>query len=143
MSIDRDSIKFLILEGVAIVVSILLAFSLDALWEERNERQWEREQLKALQEELQQNIHLLDSDRRNGDAYIPRLDQLMNRIEDAPNGTTIDVPTGFLTLLVAWDISDISTGAIDAILSSGNLNRISNIALKTQQYLSKRKWVKA
>jgi hypothetical protein len=51
--------KRLALEATAIVASILLAFAIDAWWDDRNEAQLERRMLSALLVEFEQNAELL------------------------------------------------------------------------------------
>ena len=48
-------------EGIAIVVSILLAFAIDAAWDESRERAQERRALRGLQEEFTENLRLLET----------------------------------------------------------------------------------
>ena len=47
--------KRLAAEAIAIVASILLAFAIDAAWDERNERMEEKEVLRSLQLEFEAN----------------------------------------------------------------------------------------
>ena len=51
--------KRLIVEGAVIVVSILLAFGIDAWWDEQNARRTEREQLVSVALELKANSERL------------------------------------------------------------------------------------
>ena len=53
-------------EGTAVVVSILLAFAIDAWWDERKERDDERDVLLALKAEFEANAQ----------AYLRRIEEL-------------------------------------------------------------------
>ena len=63
MSTDvrRINWRLLFAEGLAIVVSILLAFAIDAWWEDRSDRQQLNNGLVNLQTELRSNIEMIDS----------------------------------------------------------------------------------
>ena len=60
MSVGRPSTRLLV-EGFVIVVSILLAFGIDAAWQERGERRSERLALQALHAEAVANRQLLET----------------------------------------------------------------------------------
>ena len=47
-------------ESAAIVASILLAFAIDALWADRQDRQEEQKSLLALRSELQSNLAAIE-----------------------------------------------------------------------------------
>ncbi len=49
---NRERLNFLLLEGVAIVVSILMAFWIDAWWEGQKDRHEEQELLVGLEIEI-------------------------------------------------------------------------------------------
>ena len=49
---NRERLNFLLLEGVAIVVSILMAFWIDAWWEGRKDQHEEQELLVGLEIEI-------------------------------------------------------------------------------------------
>lgn len=56
----QQRIKSLIGEGIVIVVSILLAFAIDAMWAEHQTEQEEQSALKALKTEYTENLAQLD-----------------------------------------------------------------------------------
>lgn len=67
MTTRRDSrarMKWLLLEGVVVVMSILLAFWIDAAWDERQERQLEHAYLLAMREDVLRTIE--ETDRIHG-----------------------------------------------------------------------------
>lgn len=73
-------------EGVAIVISILLAFSIQAWWEDRNERIDELEVLTALQVELKQNVGLMADELWFRCAMVESITELPGgRIVSAPD----------------------------------------------------------
>lgn len=61
--VNRPTIPWLRIfgEGIVIVVSILLAFGIEAWWQGRHERSDERQVLESLQQDFQENRVLLAS----------------------------------------------------------------------------------
>ena len=118
-------------EGAVIVASILLAFGIDAWWDGRQEREELRAMLGAVATDMRANIVDLDSavvlhsDVRDAAA------ELFTLVASDP--ASVDPPR-FDTLLIGtldyWTY-DPRTGAIDAVLTSGRLGRVSNEALRS------------
>ena len=120
--------KRIVAEGVAIVASILLAFWIDAWWDDRQIRVEEREILVGLDAEF---IDLKD-----------RLDQwaIFNRegmalIEDflSDSVAEMDQKSVELLFMYAWlaNVLDMG-GALDALLASGRLERISDRTIRVR-----------
>ncbi len=116
----------LAVEATAIVASILLAFAIDAWWADRETEQWQSAQLRALRDEFSVNLKSLDIIVQTHDYSARRLESLIAQIRDANDMTQVTVPDAVLVPLVAWRTSDISTGTLDGLLSSGNLAEIDN-----------------
>ena len=57
----QNSIPRMLVEALLIVVSILLAFGIDAWWEERRERIEEQEILLGLKQEFEQNQRAIEN----------------------------------------------------------------------------------
>ena len=116
-------------EGVAIVVSILLAFAIDAWWSGRVERQLVDENLAALRAELQSNLDEVQHELRFRSAVIDAVEALFALLEaeEPLDEATID---DLLERLTWSGRIDISTGALASILDSGVLASIDNGPLK-------------
>lgn len=122
----------LIAEGAAIVVSILLAFAIDAWWDERLERIEEQRILAGLDEEFSLIHEVLTSHR---DLHLKRLDALellLATIDRDKSGVTPALLGGTLDELLAPTTSDISNGTLHALLGSGRLEILSNRSLRKQ-----------
>ncbi len=128
----RTSWTRLLLEGSAIVLSILLAFAIDAAWDDRQERRFEQETLQALKEQYQGHRVLLASHREGHLAIIRAVAGL---IAACRSGTweleeaTVDVAMAVMWLPVTTELVG---GARDALLNSGRLGAISNRSLRFQ-----------
>ena len=116
----------LAVEAAAIVASILLAFAIDAWWADREIDRWQSAQLRALRDEFSVNLQSLNVIAQSHDSSARRLESLIAQIRDASDMTQVTVSDAALVALIAWRTSDISTGTLDALLSSGKLAEIDN-----------------
>ena len=122
--------KRLAVEAIAIVASILLAFAIDAWWADREFDQWQSAQLSALREEFSANLEGLGTVVQDHNSSATSLESLITQIRASDDNTPLTVSNADLTPLVAWRTSDISTGTLDALLSSGKLADIRNFMIR-------------
>ena len=120
----------LAVEATAIVASILLAFAIDAWWADREIEQWQVTQLRAVRDEFSANFEALENVVRTHDANAKSLESLITQIQGSNDETLVTVSNTALAPLVGWRTSDISTGTLDALLSSGKLADIDNSLLR-------------
>jgi hypothetical protein len=118
--------KRLSAEAVAIVGSILLAFAIDAWWTDREFDQWQSAQLRALRDEFSANWEELGVIVQTHDSNARTLESLITQIQGSEDKALVTVADAALVPLVSWRTSDISTGTLDALLSSGRLADIDN-----------------
>jgi len=119
---DKIPWKQLAVEAVAIVVSILLAFSIDAWWDNRLERHLESQQLSRLRVELTANIDLIGQFQANNDSLVSG-HRIIAQIEDAQSRKeeVVSVPArGLFNLTRARNI-EVETSAFDGLVRSGGL----------------------
>ena len=76
--------KRIIVEATAIVASILIAFAIDAWWQNRTERIIEVQYLRALQEDLLSSLELLDEDEAVQQRQVGYLNSLLSTDSDTP-----------------------------------------------------------
>ena len=120
----------LAVEAVAIVASILLAFAIDAWWTDREFDQWQSAQLGALRDEFSANWEELGVIVRTHDFNARSLESLITQIQGSEDKRLVTVSDAALAPLVSWRTSDISTGTLDALLSSGRLADIDNSMIR-------------
>jgi len=120
----------LAVEATAIVASILLAFAIDAWWADREIDRWQSAQLRALHDEFSVNLQSLNEVVQDNDSTARHLESFITQIRDANDMTQITVSDAGLVALINWRTSDISTGTLDALLSSGKLAEIDNSAIR-------------
>lgn len=118
--------KRLTIEAAAIVASILLAFAIDALWEEHLERLEEADVLSQLHKEFSANSALIA--RRKDDCTAGcRAEKASNQVYkliDQPlsNGaSTIAVPNLALDGLIGAGTFEAETPVLDGLIQSGRL----------------------
>lgn len=117
-------------EGAAIVVSILLAFGIDAWWDERQERMEEQRILTGLEEEFSVIHEVLSSHRDLHLTRLASLGALLSAIDKDTSSVTPALLSAALDELLAPTTSDISNGTLHALLGSGRLEILSNRALR-------------
>ena len=119
----------LAVEATAIVGSILIAFAIDAWWQERQEDKAAREILVSLQEEFTFHRATLVRDKAlwaGNEASVSRLLQLFKSGE-IPKPAVMDTLLLDLTWMHTWDPG---SGAHDALIASGSLELIENLGLR-------------
>lgn len=125
-----NRISKLFAEGLLIVASILVAFTIDAWWNERQERGVEQRLLMSLKAEFEANAKTfpiyVEAHRRS---HLYAL-ELSSAMQEAGYGVAFDFNTGKLAQAMNHRSSDPQRGALDAILQSGELRYISNPTIR-------------
>lgn len=118
---SRERVNWLLLEGVVVVFSILLAFWIDAAWNERQVRQLEHAYLLAMREDVLKTIEETDRIR----------DRQFNLVEDARATVDLitaganlpeDIRTSFIPVVLPAESMD----TYRDLVASGNTTIISN-----------------
>jgi len=118
-----------LLEGAVIVVSILLAFSIDAWWSNRIEQQREREQLVSMLTEFEASLSGLDEVLTSIQGHASDVESLIALLKVAGDEPVM-VPGPLLGSAITWRTSDVSTSTLDALMASGDLNLLRNVELR-------------
>ncbi|NIA26976.1 MAG: hypothetical protein GWP02_02895 [Desulfobulbaceae bacterium] len=117
-------------EGVAVVASILLAFAIDAWWDERQIRVEEQQILQGLEEEF---ISIREVLTRHLDLHlqdIQSLKKVLMTIEDGPSDDAGSSVEAALLEMTSPATTDLGNGTLDALLSSGRIDILTNRALR-------------
>jgi len=116
-------------EGAAIVLSILLAFSIQAWWDDHQDRAEEQGILLGLKSEFEQNLGLIEIELSYRDAVV---DSILKIFDASVARTSLepDVFDELLGDLTWWQNIAYSRGAIDGLLQSGGLSLIENEELR-------------
>ena len=124
--------KRLSVETAAIVASILLAFAIDAWWEDRQIRYEEQEVLQGLQEEFVSIHGVLTRDKARHLQRLQSLEDLLLAFDNRQpknSGTIVDA---VLLEMMYPGTSKIGNGTLDALLSSGRAEILTSRRLRTQ-----------
>ena len=120
------------IEGAAIVTSILLAFAIDAWWEDRNDVELERRLLTALLVECEKNVELLrDARTFYEQRYMDALRILENLEQGATSLDHAEFEKSFRGLLISNTVH-LESGAHDGLLGSGDLSLIRDEELRNR-----------
>ena len=117
-------------EGAVIVASILLAFSLQAWWDDRKDAETEHGMLVALQSELQGAMIMLD-----GQNYLLGLQEiacldLADSMRKAGAGAAVMVNNHDVATMFNYPTYDPPFGIAGALLNSGQTSILSNAELR-------------
>ncbi len=122
--------KRLYVEAAAIIASILLAFAIDAWWEDRQERVLEQQYLASLKADFQADIEELDkaialakSRAQLGRLIVSTIDK--DRVEGDPNEFIWAVYSSYLLNFPSY-----TRATINDLLNTGNLQLLQNSNLK-------------
>jgi hypothetical protein len=118
-------------ESVAVIVSILLAFAIDAWWNERIETQQEREQLFALRADFQASLDGLNQTLTDVKSLRADIEELASLLKVAGN-EPVQVAGYLLGSAISWRTSDVSMSTLDALMASGRLNLLSDPELRAK-----------
>ncbi len=127
----RRNIAKLALEGAVVVISILIAFALDAWWNDRQLQQETAEDLAIVQFELIENIRLIRVTTEIIDQVLAANDVLISKLLTQPDSTMVEIED----TTVWWAIFnnptlDLSFGATDAWIADGRLGALSSPNLR-------------
>lgn len=118
------------MEGVVIVLSILLAFAIDAWWDERKERIEETEILLGLKQEFTGSRALLQQQIANHSNTLHAVQELLMASRrgswDSEN-LTVDKAIEYL---IGPPTTDLGSGVSDALISAGRIDVLSNRELR-------------
>lgn len=115
----------LLLEGVVVVASILVAFLLDAWWDDRGLQGELNQELASVTRELKENrervVFEIDALRR----HVAAGEAVADLLGAAQSTELIPVPDTLAWFVTLWSPTlDLSSGALNALIASGRLAQI-------------------
>lgn len=121
----------LVAEATAIVVSILLAFAIDAWWESRSDREAERSAIKRLVVEFEYNIDELGRSKQRHQRALEATEQLLALIrpgqQDLNDSTTVGA---LLVDCLQNPTFDPRLGTTNSLIASGDLHLLRDEQLQ-------------
>jgi len=122
--------KRLFVEAAAIVASILLAFAIDAWWEDRQIRIDEQQVLLGLGTEFVTNHEVLSRELASHLKNLQSLEDILLLIEGDHFGDAKSIAIAALDEMQAPKTTDLGNGTLDALLSSGRIEILSSRKLR-------------
>jgi len=121
----------ILIEGVVIVVSILLAFGIDAWWEGQQDRAEEQRILSSLLDEFVENSYVLATTGEGHHGEVRAMEDLLAAAESDELPATATLDTIFAkTLYVKHYIP--RTGALSSTISSARITLVRNSELRNR-----------
>lgn len=122
----------LLLEGCVVVLSILIAFLLDAWWEDRKSQHELDLELTGVRAELEFNRNLVSREIQSLNRVSTagsNVIEMMNATKDSPS---VQVPDTMAWSITLWGPTlDASFGAVETLIGSGRLGEIENPELRS------------
>jgi hypothetical protein len=118
----------ILVEGVVIVVSILLAFGIDAWWDGRQRREVEHEIRDQLADEFRAVQATLLGDLEVHAQHRDRVGVLLNLANSSEKGSLNS--EDFLDAFLGFTSTYLETGTLDGVLTSGQLSLIMDAELR-------------
>jgi hypothetical protein len=119
-------------EGAAIVISILLAFAIDAWWEERAVRIEEQQVLQGLRSEFLATRDVLTGHLSEHLHYINVFEEFLSTAGDGDADSDGAIVDATLNVLLNPPTSDVGNGTLEALLSSGRIEILSSKVLRAK-----------
>ena len=117
-------------EGGVIVGSILLAFALDAGWDNRNREDELRGQLEVVAREMQSVREALQRALDAHDMNAHLAEHLTSALGQVAEGSEVVVSDTLVGPLLPQVTADVTTGSLDAFVAAGGLELIEDVDIR-------------
>ncbi len=117
-------------EGATIVASILLAFALDAWWDNRNREADLRDQLEVVVREMQSAREALQRALDAHDMNAHLAEHLTSVLDRVAEGSAVVVSDTVVGPLFPQVTADVTTGSLDAFIAAGGLELVEDVEIR-------------
>lgn len=122
----------LLAESVAVVLSILLAFAIDAWWDARQESGRERDLLAGLRTDFESSRPGLEGRLILARRMAAGTVELLDRIEARESSREVLVPDSLILAVLGGPTYEPATNTLDAALASGEIELLESAELRTE-----------
>jgi hypothetical protein len=127
----RSQLKNSVREAAVVVGSILVAFALDAWWDDSVERRQTAEIVASLEAEFEANRETLRRDSATVEDYVQAAQRLLHAAAAPPaDRPSLESMGSDLWKTLSWRTSNLKTAALDAAISAGRLESIEPVSLR-------------
>lgn len=139
-----------VVEGLVIIVSILLAFGIEAWWGERQERIQRGALMEDLESEIVSNVTSLEDALGLQRLRVERIEIILNELTPEASGVSRDSLVTLQAAVLVNPSYDASWGILDLLIQSGDLALLENrdlraklagIKARANDYLSNQDWI--
>jgi len=124
------SLRAALLEGLVIVVSILVAFGLDATWARYGEAQAERDILRSLHDEFEDARSRIEGAIAEAHSSLAATAKLMDHLGPSPPELSSDSAEALVVAILAVNTLEVPAGALNSLLASGELRLVRSDSLR-------------
>lgn len=123
----RRKASSLLLEGVVVVASILIAFLLDAWWDDRGLQGQLDQELASVARELNENRALVAYEIDALEGHVAAGEAVADLLGGSHESEFVPIPDTLAWFVALWSPTlDVSSGALDALIASGRLAQIES-----------------
>lgn len=122
----------LLLEGVAVLLGVLVAFGVESWGQGLAERRAERSYLTALAEELRTNAETVAELTEASKTRIDRVEKFLSTVVHAPAASppSLDAVSEMLRRVGPFRVTALQRGALDDLLTSGGIELVRSDAIR-------------
>ena len=113
-----------------IVVGVLIALSLEAVWQDRAERAAERDLLRGLRDEFVENSRSLDRWLLLHQRIVSSTREFIAVLESIPPGVAVAVPDSVIGEMARTPTFQPEVNSLDAALNSGRISLIRSVQIQ-------------
>lgn len=122
----------LFIESLAVVLSILLAFSIDAWWDGHKERRRERDLLAGLLEDFEASRAGLEARLVLARRMAHGTSRLLQLVDAGAGARDVEVPDSLVLAVLGGPTYEPDTNTLDAAVASGEIDLISRQELRAE-----------
>lgn len=123
---------YLLVQGVAVVLSILLAFAIDAWWDAHKERQRQQELLLELREEFESNRPGLESRVTLARRMLEGTGRFLELLDTPSPAQVVAVPHAEVFAVLGGPTYEPVMNALDAAIASGEIANVADDRLRAE-----------
>lgn len=125
-------LRRLIIESLAVVLSILLAFSIDAWWDGHKERRRERDLFLGLLEDFEASRAGLEARLTLARRMAQGTSLLLELVDTGAGTRAMEVPDSLVLAVLGGPTYEPDTNTLDAAVASGEIDLITNQELRAE-----------
>ena len=128
--VDKVRWRSALVEGLAVLVGILLAFAIDASWDLRNQRAETRDALAAVRTELESNLAQIQTDIAFVESVIDETWGFLETVAGSAASPTYEETAHMVSRVTPSQPQSLAQSALNDLVSSGGFGQIESGPLR-------------